>query len=1364
MTAFSEAWSTLFVDWSVRWSVMIALLFGAFRLGVPKQVASRLWLAQLVLLCGLLLPFTPKWLALRWRAPDLAQLTTADGTESRLESSPVKSNPQSADIESQASSSGVNEPLAARQIVADSPSQNQPPRAVHSLNSVASVATSNASWSSVTFAVWAASTVLFLVRIWIGLRLLRKVREGAIALPEALAQEFEQVRREIGVTRAINIRMSSAMGGPAVIGGYRPIVLVPANWADLSVADRRAALLHELTHIVHMDDWVGYGEEVVRAAFFFHPLVHWLLNRLAREREQRCDAIVLHRGVTPLQLAQLLLEGAKRLGPGQFVLAPAAIPMFHFSSIKQRIHQLVEGDPQRWSRPISRGRACWLTIAIACFCVALGGAHFVVKAGEPTPTAEPGTKDHLTSSKFTGLVVTEDNQPVTGALVIAAGDAGNGERMTTTSDERGKFSFEKLPTDRSAFPSILFFAAKDGFAPGSHYLQVPGPQTVTLKLFPAISMSGAVKNPDGEPIPDATVQIGFVHRAGNGMSWGYQPSTASRGTSIEKYFFAKTDAKGEFRFESVAVDSEVIFRASAQGFAELDTGAGGPREGVVASKEGSKPVSLVLQPEAVINGQITSQVAAILPSTAEISIEGYETLHGFHQKVRPDAEGHFRASGLPAGPVGVVVTVPSDAPGTCAGVKVTTLAGASQNVSVEIISGVEVKGRVVQRGTDEPVPGVFMADEGLINPKGFHFGVKPTNSDGQFSLRLPPGKVTFRVWSCPPGQERGDGPRTFEVPANVTTFTIAEPFETVKVAKEIIARAVDIAGQPIANGKVFALCRAQMCGSRATASMPTNADGQFTLKYSPNGPLEIGRFVPLQIETAEHHRYEANLQIAKDGVSLVSIPTILGQPGLDDVQPGELAGIVVDETGRPLPKVKVHVWDWVDRPENFAFTDDQGRFRIKEGNKSRNVEVRFRKDGYSPVLVLEQQLGVNGLVIAMNRATYFEGVVTGPDGQPAPNAQIRVDQGPKFLEGCVYSHVWSEAQADAAGHYRLYVQPDEYAFEVKAPGVGTARLNKTGIGAGQSRKYDIRLQKGVTFRAKVRDSISGKPVRGVRIFQWEHKEVDSTSNDAGEVVINDLVPGDFEFNVESKEHGRWWSEEAKQEWERKYVDPHRNGWQRNFDYLTFALKLDMAPVTIHVEPAVRISGVVLDPKGKPVAGATVAPALTGTANSLTGDTRFSVETQQDGTFKMSLPASGTCEYNLVAHDGKYNEWRTWANGHLPPIRTTPGQVIEGVTLKLNEGAIVRGKVVDKQGRPVIGREVRAQAADKLENRYYDPTTTTKSDGTFELKFIRPTSQWIQVAPFWLIGSDAPPESSRTLTLKEGEVVNVIFTAPEVRQD
>ncbi|MEO6436644.1 MAG: carboxypeptidase-like regulatory domain-containing protein, partial [Tepidisphaeraceae bacterium] len=232
-------------------------------------------------------------------------------------------------------------------------------------------------------------------------------------------------------------------------------------------------------------------------------------------------------------------------------------------------------------------------------------------------------------------------------------------------------------------------------------------------------------------------------------------------------------------------------------------------------------------------------------------------------------------------------------------------------------------------------------------------------------------------------------------------------------------------------------------------------------------------------------------------------------------------------------------------------------------------------------------------------------------------------------------------------------------------------------------------------------------------------------------------------------YARWWSDDATQRWERKQVEPGK--FQRNFDHLTFQIERGIRPVTVEVEKAVTITGKVLDPDEKPVAGATVAPAKTGSGNSLTGDTRFSVTSKQDGTFTMTLPASGPTPYNLVVHDGKYQQWRTWANGVNEPFMAQPGETISDVTMRLTRPAVVRGRVVDAAGKPVADRDVRTHAADKRENRYYDPTTRTDQDGKFELKFVRGGEQYVQVAPFWLAAEEAPAGLWVKLTLKEGEM-------------
>ena len=130
----------------------------------------------------------------------------------------------------------------------------------------------------------------------------------------------------------------------------------------------------------------------------------------------------------------------------------------------------------------------------------------------------------------------------------------------------------------------------------------------------------------------------------------------------------------------------------------------------------------------------------------------------------------------------------------------------------------------------------------------------------------------------------------------------------------------------------------------------------------------------------------------------------------------------------------------------------------------------------------------------------------------------------------------------------------------------------------------------------------------------------------------------------------------------------------------------------------------------------------------------------------------------MAHDGALEKWREFANGILPPIQTKPGEVRENADLTLSLPCVVRGRVVDQDGHPVTGREVRAASSDMLEGSLTNPTTRVAADGTFELHYVRAGRQWIQVSPFWL-PAEAPAGTALEVTAAPGvPVTGVLLTA------
>ena len=572
-------------------------------------------------------------------------------------------------------------------------------------------------------------------------------------------------------------------------------------------------------------------------------------------------------------------------------------------------------------------------------------------------------------------------------------------------------------------------------------------------------------------------------------------------------------------------------------------------------------------------------------------------------------------------------------------------------------------------------------------------------------------------------------------------------------------RVVDTQGVPVPRATIVGVCAGSRCFFPAGIfpAGVANAHGDFQLSFQ-NHAATPGQTATLLVRLSDQREFEIPVEPAADGAVKVQLPVALGDQrpvrieakGPADVAPDELAGVVVDPDGKPIEGVEVRAWYWV--PGHTTHTDKAGAFRLGKLDKNEAEVARFQKEGYADLVTADNTTGKPGWVVTMSGSTAFEGTVTTPDGNPAAGALVRGNNGPNRLPSIYLPEIWTEVRSDAQGHYKLRVQPDAYEVVVRAPGVGVARLPGTVISADETKHLDIKLQPGVTFRANVVDADSGKPVAGLHLASWNQPGIEGRSDKDGLLTISDLMPGAFEFRkVDCPGYAQWWSEDGEEGVNRRRFDPGYGGWQRNYGELSFKMKPGMGLVTISVERAVTIHGRVLDPDGKPVAGATAAPALTGTGNSLTGDTRFSVETGADGRFTMHLPASGKRDYNLMAHDGKYSQWRTWANGVLPPIHTKPGQVIDDVVLTLTRPAIVRGRVTDAAGRPVASREVRASAADRMENRYYDPTTRTTADGAYELKFIRPGEQFIQVAPFWLDARQGPTRSSQTLVLKAGEV-------------
>jgi bla regulator protein blaR1 len=175
--------------------------------------------------------------------------------------------------------------------------QFTPPSLAESVPSM-SVAAVSINWAPVALlAIWLcglAVIVAIRLRVWLCIRAV--VRKS----------------RVIDIPSAVQVRSSSDLLEPGVVGLCRPILLVPDGIVErLTPAELKTVLAHELCHVRRRDNLFAAVHIMVEAMFWFHPLVWWIGARLVEERELACDEEVLSLGNQPDVYAEAILNVCK---------------------------------------------------------------------------------------------------------------------------------------------------------------------------------------------------------------------------------------------------------------------------------------------------------------------------------------------------------------------------------------------------------------------------------------------------------------------------------------------------------------------------------------------------------------------------------------------------------------------------------------------------------------------------------------------------------------------------------------------------------------------------------------------------------------------------------------------------------------------------------------------------------------------------------------------------------------------------------------------------------------------------------------------------------------------------------------------
>jgi len=134
--------------------------------------------------------------------------------------------------------------------------------------------------------VLASGCAIRLLWLAIGIARLRALRCAAATEP---ADGFEDLSAVIGVSAPI--LWSPQVRHPVTFGVWRPVILLPVALKSVDPGAQRAVVAHELHHVGRRDWAWLIAEEILRAVFWFHPAMWWLISRVQLARETVVDEL-----------------------------------------------------------------------------------------------------------------------------------------------------------------------------------------------------------------------------------------------------------------------------------------------------------------------------------------------------------------------------------------------------------------------------------------------------------------------------------------------------------------------------------------------------------------------------------------------------------------------------------------------------------------------------------------------------------------------------------------------------------------------------------------------------------------------------------------------------------------------------------------------------------------------------------------------------------------------------------------------------------------------------------------------------------------------------------------------------------------
>lgn len=596
------------------------------------------------------------------------------------------------------------------------------------------------------------------------------------------------------------------------------------------------------------------------------------------------------------------------------------------------------------------------------------------------------------SVTLTGRVSDEKGQPVKGAHGSLS--PGNESRVgfmmrgvrpdgapapAFTSGADGTFKASRLAPGTNQKLTVTHPDFETRVIPGVDLVAgAPQPPSLEIVLSPGLSLSGIVKDKEGQPIADAEVTLSRAFTlTGRGGGNAFSFSTVANRPQVQ------TDYEGRFGFKGLS-EGEYSLTVSKTGFTRSVSNR------LVVGK-GTASLEVVLNPGASISGRLVQTNG--LPAT------GYSVLTRLSSG--PPTGGTFMIGerGSEAGPVDPdgAFTVEGLTPGSAYDLllvglgerpdepKKKNVVAPSSDVEIEVATRGRIAGRVVDAASGAPVTD-FEASYAPARGGGrggIVVRIGPNESERRIPFSSPEGAFVFD--DVPPGN--------WDVSVWAKTYQDARTAGIVVGAGETKTVEVKAARGLVIRGRVMDTKTGRGVPDASVTAREDGGNGRGGLVFATGGPgseaggvisdadgyFEIGGKGPGAYQlTARHSLYsEGTARVTlEDKDTVAEIPLLSG---------GTIAGVVISSQGAPLPGAQVSLDSSGDGGMRFglddqnALTDGGGRFRFEHLPAARYKVGASLREESSPMVDVPLNVGDirEDIRLVLDAGVTVRGVVSG---------------------------------------------------------------------------------------------------------------------------------------------------------------------------------------------------------------------------------------------------------------------------------------------------------------------------------------------------------------------------------------------------